>query len=107
MFEKRAEDLRADPSSFVILPESVPINVYASLQAKIGLLTTEEITPIIKAYLLIEELPMRLKVLSVQSERGASYEGYIYISKEHVKNAGEMHENFLKNINEALNAIKI
>lgn len=107
MFETRVKDLRADLSSFVILPESVPINVYTSLRAKIGLLTTEEITPIIKAYLLIEELALRLKVLSAQSDEGALYEGYIYIGKEHVKNAGKMHENFLKSINEALNAIKI
>jgi hypothetical protein len=59
------------------------------------------------AFRLIEELALRLKVLSAQSDEGALYEGYIYIGKEHVKNAGKMHENFLKSINEALNAIKI
>jgi hypothetical protein len=107
MFETRAKDLGADPPSFVILPELVTINVYASLRSKIGLLTTEEITPIIKAYLLIEELPMRLKVLADHSEAGAHYEGYIYIGKEQVKNAGKLHESFLIKINEALNAIKI
>jgi hypothetical protein len=107
MFETVAKGLRANQSPFVILPESVPINVYASLRSKIGLLTTEEITPIIKAYLLIEELTIRLKVLSAHSEKSAPYEGYIYIGKEHVKDAGEMHESFLIKINEALNAIKI
>ena len=105
MFEIRVKDLRADPSSFIILPESVPINVYTSLRSKIGLLTTEEITPIIKAYLLIEELPLRLKVLSAQSDQGALYEGYIYIGSEHVKNAEKIHENFLKCINEALSLL--
>ena len=75
--------------------------VYDQYIGKLGLLTTEEISAVIKAYTIILETPMPLSFLS---DHQSSYDkrGYIFIEAKNRNTAAAMYKSFLPSIEIAL-----
>lgn len=93
------------PSQGAFYPEEIPHIVYKSLISKIGLLTSEEVGAVIKAYALVNELPARLKLLSVGHHQSFDRASYIFIQTEHVQTASGVCRNFAGAIVEAISAL--
>ena len=76
--------------------------VYRSLIQKIGILSPEEVSAIVKAHTLINELPSRLHILA--SEKSASFNkpGHVFIEAEYVRPAQKIYASFLPEIDEAI-----
>ena len=88
-----------------LLPEGVTDDIYQMLLPRVGFLTINEIEKVLKAYLLIGELPTRLKLISDSPYDDQQNEGYIRIGKDFIEAAKEMHKNFLIDIEEAINEL--
>ncbi|MBW2324664.1 MAG: hypothetical protein JRF41_14350 [Deltaproteobacteria bacterium] len=106
-YEDRIHMLRKDDSghSFLI-PEYVSNHVYYQLLDRIGLLTAEELELVIDTYLLVTELPIRLKLLAKGTSDSSEQAGYIHIGKEFAADAAQIHDNFLSKIITALATIQ-
>lgn len=87
-------------------PNEYPQPVYRSHITKIGLLSPVEISAIIEAYTLINELPIRLSLLSFGHDPSFDHPGYIYISAAHAETAMDMYRSFLPKIEHALETLK-
>ena len=106
-YKDRSHDLRKDDSgNSVLIPEYVSNQIYRQLLDRIGLLTPEEIRLIMDAYLLVNELPVRLRLLAKDMGGSPEHSGYIHIGKEDAEVAAKMHDNFLPKINSALATIQ-
>lgn len=79
-------------------------NIYKELLSKIGILSEEEIEKIVKAYLLIEELPYRLKILEGINNNGYNDE-FIWLKREHFSIAADIHSSILPEIMKAIDSI--
>jgi hypothetical protein len=97
-------DINHEEAAF--FPDSHPQLVYRSLIAKIGLLSPAEISSVIEAYTLINELPTRLRLLSFGHDPSFNIPGYIYISEKHTQTAVGTYRSFLPKIEQALEALK-
>jgi hypothetical protein len=80
--------------------------VYQSLLDNIGLLSDKEIEKVINAYLLIAEVPYRLKLLCGTDNLSGTGE-FIRLREEHMETARKMHESILPKIIEAIDAIDV
>lgn len=88
-----------------LLPSRVVDDVYRTHLDKLGLLTEEEIEKVINAYLLIVELPYRLRIL-VGTNNVQGYQGeFIRLPADKVRVAKELHESFLPGIVAAIESI--
>ena len=90
----------------VLVPLDTMTDTYSRLLEKIGLLSQDEVRAAMKAYLLVRQMPERLKLL--RSEHGTVLEkekGYALIDGDLFSAVQEMHENFLKDIETALSAL--
>lgn len=94
------------PRQSMLIPEYVVNHMYQRLLDRIGLLTTGEIETVMKAYLLVSELPARLRLLAGPTGDAGDYPGYIRIPSEHVQNAAKMHANFLPDVAAAVETLK-
>jgi hypothetical protein len=77
--------------------------VYKSTISRIGLLPATEVRPVLRAYLLAEQLPERIKFLAdptVEAEPG-----YVYIPLHNFVPAAQMHRNYLGDIEQAITAL--
>jgi hypothetical protein len=90
-----------------LLPEVSQATIYQQLLEKVGLLTSQEVTSLIKAYALINELPVRVRLLEAQDFGGNHVRsGYIEVSGVHAKSVATMHDNFVKVIDETLATVR-
>jgi len=106
-YEDRSRSLREkDSGQSALIPEFVSNQVYYQLLDRIGLLTAEEIEPVMDAYLLVAELPVRLRLLSKDLSGSAEHSGYIHIGEDFAEDAAIIHDNFLLKINMALSTIQ-
>lgn len=89
-----------------LLAESPHAAVYQQLLDKVGLLTPKEVTSLMKAYALISELPVRVRLLEFQ-DFGENHvrSGYIQVSGVHANAVASMHDGFRKVLEEALAAV--
>ncbi len=87
-------------------PEEISQLVYRSFITKIGLLSSEQAAAVIKAYSLINELTIRLKLLSAGHDPSFNKQGYIFISEEHEETALSIYRNFIPIIEQAIEALK-
>ena len=105
-YENRSQDCEDANGTSVYIPEYVPNQIYQKLLDRIGLLTLAEIESVIQAYLLVVELPERLRFLSEDFGITGEPSGYIHIRSKYVKNAGDIHISFLKKTNSAIKALE-
>jgi len=105
-YEDRIQSLRdKDRGQSALIPEYVSNQAYCQLVDRIGLLSPEEIEPVMNAYILANELPVRLRLLTQPAELH-EFPGYIHISEEHAEVAAKIHEGFLIKISTAVEAIQ-
>ena len=90
-----------------LLPDSPHVTVYHQLLDKLGLLTGSEVTLLMKAYALISELPVRVRLLELE-DFGANHvrPGYIEVSGRKATAVASMHDGFRKVLEEALAAVR-
>jgi hypothetical protein len=106
-YEDRIHSLHEkDRGQAALIPEYVSNQVYCQLLDRIGLLTAEEIEPVMDAYILVTELPVRLRLLAGDAGELSEYSGYIHISGEHAEVAAKIHDSFLAKINTAVASIQ-
>lgn len=107
IFENRIDSEQdvLDPCS-IFIPEVISTKAYSLLLAKIGLLSHNEIESVMNAYLLIDDLPNRLGLLSKVPHESYNRKGFIYIAAKQTINASKLHKVFLHKIILAINALK-
>ena len=106
MLSDRENDFKPDGSD-ILIPEKISTKVYDQNLNRIGLLDTSEIKPIIGAYTLIDELSIRLKLLSNQENQTTSEEGYILIEAQKIPDVKTIHKNFAEKIHQTIKSVKI
>lgn len=91
--------------SHALVPNNTVDHVFRTLLNKIGLLSEEEVENILKAYLLIAELPYRLRILVGTDNVGGLNDEYIRLNKDQQPIASEIHKRFLPDIVNAIDSI--
>ncbi len=86
----------------VFFPAETHTKVYQNFIGKLGLLSAEEVSAIIEAYTLIDEVPTRLRLISLGNDPSYDRPGYIFIKAPHSKTATGIYKNFLPSIETAL-----
>jgi len=77
--------------------------IYRSMVSRIGLLTASQVRAVLRAYLLAEQLPERLKFLADDFTKPEP--GYVYIPSRNFVHAAQMHRNYLEDIDLAIAAL--
>lgn len=105
-YESRIQTLN-EPSGFshALVPSNIVDYVYKTYLNKIGLLSEKEVEKILKAYLLIAELPYRLRILVGTDKVGGLNDEFIRIDKDRQPIASDMHKGFLPDIQNAIDSI--
>jgi hypothetical protein len=107
MYETRISDLsQADGSNHALLPSKVPNNIYQSSLPKVGLLSTHEVESVLRAYLLLDEMPYRLRLLVGTDNEGGYNDEFIRIDANRQHDARRIHEALLPRIREAVAALE-
>ena len=90
----------------ILIPLDTMTDAYSQLLEKIGLLSQDEIRAAMKAYLLVKQLPERMRLL--QREHGAGVEKkapFAKIDGDLFNVISQMHKNYLEDIEAALSAL--
>jgi hypothetical protein len=81
-------------------------DVYTHSIERLGLLSSEQVKLVMRAYLLIRAVPERLRLLPV--EQGAESlpdNSFIWVASKNAGIARQLHENFLEDIDKAISAL--
>jgi len=105
-YEKRVQELNKETNKSGLVANKVINDVYIKLLDRIGILTEEEVESILNAYLLLSELPYRLRILVGTDNLIGLNKEIIKVNPANLKHAAQMHENFLEPINNALDSIE-
>lgn len=105
-FENRIQQLDEQTDFNHALVPNQPINqIYSSHLDKLGLLSDEEIEKVIKAYLLISDLFLRMRILvGTDNVIGINNE-IIRLDQKRRSTASDMHKSFLPDIKNAIQSI--
>lgn len=90
----------------MLIPLETMTDTYSRLLEKIGLLSQDEVRAAMKAYLLVKQLPERLRLL--QRELGTEDERerpFAKIDSEFFNAISQMHKNYLEDIEAALSEL--
>ena len=98
---------KGQEESDAFYPTEVNTKIYQRFIEKLGLLSTEEVAAVINAYALIEEAPMRLRLLSSGHDSSYDKTGYIFIKASENKTALGVYKSFLPSIQNALEKLSI
>lgn len=83
MYEDRISELsKADGTHHAILPSKVTNNIYKSSLSDVGLLSDNEIEAVLLAYLVLEEMPYRLRLLLGTNNMGGYNDEFIRIEAD-------------------------
>ena len=105
-FELRIAQIKETDSGKQILVQSrIMDSVYKNLLSNIGALTPGESEKIIEAYLLLEELPYRLRILVGLENVGGLDGEFICIPSAHLQTVRKIHESCIPTIEEAITTI--
>ena len=99
-------DDAAPSHTSMLIPLETMTDTYSRLLEKIGLLSQDEVRAAMKAYLLVKQLPERLRLL--QRELGTEAERerpFALIDSELFNAISQMHKNYLEDIEAALSAL--
>jgi len=102
-YEDRASTSKKDQDWLV--PARVSNDVYKTFLPRIGLLSSEEVDCVMKAYLLVGELPTRLMLISASPSNNQPREGYIHIGRGYIEVAVGIHKAFLPDIEAAIDKL--
>jgi hypothetical protein len=91
--------------SHALIPSNIVDYIYKTHLDKVGLLSEEEVEKTLRAYLLIAELPYRLRILVGTDNVGGFNDEFIRLDKSRQPAAKRMHEAFLPPIQEAIDSI--
>ena len=86
-----------------LYPLDTRSKVYKSMIGRIGLLSATEVKAVLRAYLLIEQLPDRVKMLA--SDDRKTEPGFVFMLADSFGPLRQMHLNYLADIEAALVAI--
>jgi hypothetical protein len=90
-------------SGFVVTVN--PMNeVYKSQMARIGLLSESQVRPVLKAYLLVQQLPDRIKLFADSTR--PTEPGSAWIPKEAFGPFVQMHQNYLRDLERAISSLE-
>ncbi|OIQ66506.1 hypothetical protein GALL_519230 [mine drainage metagenome] len=103
MYETRISDFsKADGTHHALIPSKVTNNIYHSSLPDIGLLSENEVSAVLRAYLLIEEMPYRLRLLVGTDKVGGYSDEFIIIDAGTQQAAQKVHEALLLTLGEAV-----
>jgi hypothetical protein len=103
MYESRIKDLSDSDGSHHALIQSIVVNnIYQTLLPRIGMLSVKEVELVHRAYLLLEEMPYRLRLLVGTDSVGGLNNEFIRIDASKQKDAGEIHKALLPSIHNAV-----
>ena len=107
MYEARISNLsKADGMQHALMPNKVTNNIYQSSLTNIGLLSDKEVESVLRAYLLLEDVPYRLRILVGTSNVGGYNDEFIRIDADRQHDAMNIHEALLPTIREAVAALE-
>ncbi|MVF14845.1 hypothetical protein FT643_22165 [Ketobacter sp. MCCC 1A13808] len=106
-FENRIKQTKDyDNKQHALLQNKVQTSVYDALLSSIGILETEEIKHIVEAYLLVYEIPYRIRLLAGTNAIGGFENEYIRLRPEHIAQVNRIHEALLPKIELAIKSIE-
>jgi hypothetical protein len=80
-------------------------DIYEELIDRLGLLTPDEIEKVMRAYLLIQQLPGRIRLLLWQSHDQIESAEYMRVGRKHFVAVKAIHKNYLTQIELAIMAL--
>ncbi len=106
-YENRIQQLN-EPCEYdhALIPNNTVDHVYKTLLDKIGLLSEDEVENILKAYLLIADLPYRIRILVGTDSIGGFKDEFIRLNKDQQPIVSGIHKSFLPDINKAIDSIE-
>ena len=106
-YEDRIQQLN-EPREFshALVPNNTVDHIYKTLLDKIGLLSEDEVENLLKAYLLIAELPYRIRILVGTDSVGGFNDEFIRLNKDQQPIVLDMHKSFLPDIVKAIDSIE-
>lgn len=106
-YELRIEQFGEDSDhNQALVPSKLIDNVYEELLNQIGLLTEEEIEKIIEVYLLMAELPYRLRILVGTDSVGGINNEFIRVNESQQTIVANIHESILPVIIHTISTIE-
>ena len=107
MYDTRISDLsQADGTHHALIPSKVTNNIYQSSLPHVGLLSAHEVESVLRAYLLLEEMPYRLRLLVGTNNVGGYNDEFIRIDANQQHRAKQIHEALLPRLREAVAALE-
>ena len=107
MYEVRISDLsQANGTHHALVPSKVTNNIYQSSLPDVGLLSAHEVESVLRAYLLLEEMPYRLRLLAGTNNVGGYNDEFIRIDADKQDAARKIHEALLPRLREAVAALE-
>lgn len=107
MYETRISDLsKTVGTHHALIPSKVTNNIYQSSLSDVGLLSAKEVEAVLRAYLLLEEMPYRLRLLVGTNNVGGYNDEFISIDADRQDAAKKIHEALLPTLREAVAALE-
>ena len=72
---------------------------------RIGLLAESEVAAVMRAYLLIRQMPERLELIRELGTKDERYERFVRVGGKLFATAKQMHENYLEDIDAAISVL--
>lgn len=89
-----------------LFPARIPDTVYKAFLPRIGILSGEEVSAVMRAYVLVAELAQRLRLLSPEANVDPGLEDFLYIEEQHVDTAIGIHKSFSEVTSEAIRVLE-
>ena len=107
MYENRLRDFSESPGEHhAVVPSKVINSLYRTLLPKIGLLSVEEVDLVHTAYLLLEELPYRLRLLVGTDNVQGLNDEFIRIDTGRLHVVASIHEALLPSVRNAVSCLE-
>ena len=87
----------------MLVPMTTMVQVYDRLLDRLGLLSSTEVQNVMRAHLLLRELPEKLRLLNPQMPADSS--GYFKLERRHFQSVKTLHVNYKGVIEEAIAAL--
>jgi hypothetical protein len=107
MFEDRISSLSTSDTTYhALIPSKVTNSIYQCSLSEVGLLSAVEVESVLRAYLLIEEMPYRLRLLVGTNNVGGYNDEFIRIDADRQHDAKKVHDALLPKLREAVIALE-
>jgi hypothetical protein len=107
MFEDRISSLSTEDKTYhALMPSKVTNSFFQSSHSNVGLLSADEVESVLRAYLLLEEMPYRLRLLVGTNNVGGYNDEFIRIDADRQHDVKKIHEALLPSIQEAVAALE-